>query len=108
MNKQASQQDVIDAIKEHENTLHRDTAEQIEALKSEIGSLTQSINATSKFVVANGKQTKEMADNMKSFIDAKNGIGIVGDGIIYVGKLALAISAIGGSIWAAVHFGGRP
>jgi len=103
--KPVSQQDIIAAIKKHENTLHRDTAAQIKTLHGKVDSLSQDINATSAAVVENGKAVQNMAETMKSFIDAKNGIGIVGDGIIYVGKLALAISAIGGSIWAAIHFG---
>ncbi len=105
--KPASQADIGEAIGKHVDAMHTDFNQKLKSLESSVESLSQDINATSKCVVENGKQVADMASTMQQFIDAKNGIGLIGDGIIYVGRIVLAISVIGAAIWGALHFGGQ-
>jgi len=106
--KPASHADVVQAIKAHEDTMHKDLSNNLATLRGTVASLSQDINATSKAVLKNGEQVQAMAKTMKQFIDAKNGLGLISDGIIYVGRVCFYLSIIAGTIWAALHFGSKP
>jgi len=110
-----SKQDIVAAIKEHENTLHKDLHTQInnvgdtiETLGGDIASLTNDHNTSVKDI---RKTQKEIVESLKALIDSSNGVikayenmGWLKRTVIEIGKLIIALTAIGGSILAAFHF----
>jgi len=106
--KPASHADVVQAIKEHENVMHTALHAQINTLDGKISSLTHDHNKSVKAIRDTQTEIVNSIRSMSGMVDAWNSAGWLKRTIIEIGKLVIAISAISGAVWAALHFGSKP